>query len=132
MSLVHDRRGSGPPLVLVHGHGLRWQEWEPVLPALAAHHEVVALDLPGFGSSPLDGTTPSPEGYAARVEEFWGELGLERPAVAGFSMGGGVALELARRGSVTRRHVCHGWAPRSAEASSRFCPMRRNRATTLL
>jgi pimeloyl-ACP methyl ester carboxylesterase len=101
--------------VLVHGHGSRWQEWEPVLPALAAQHEVVTLDLPGFGASPLDGTTPSPEGYAARVEEFWGELGLERPAVAGFSMGGAIALELARRGTVSSAvAICPigFWTPR--------------------
>lgn len=102
MSIVFDRRGAGPPLVLVHGHGSRWQEWMPVLPALAAHHEVIALDLPGFGASPQDGLDDaSAPGYAERLEGFFAELGLEQPAVAGFSMGGGIVLELARRGSVS-------------------------------
>lgn len=100
MSLVHDRRGSGPPLVLVHGHGAwRWT-FKPVAERLAARHEVIAVDLPGFGETPPDGTAPTVEGYATRLESFFGELGLERPAVAGFSMGGGIALELARRGAV--------------------------------
>jgi pimeloyl-ACP methyl ester carboxylesterase len=135
VSIVFDRRGSGPPLVLVHGHGLRWQDWMPVLPALAEHHEVIALDLPGFGASPRDETDPSAPGYAARVEFFFEELGLERPAVAGFSMGGGIALELARRGSVSSAvALCPigFWTPRErawcqasvrrVRASSRITP----------
>lgn len=100
MGLVHHRQGSGEPLVLVHGVGSRWQAWEPVIGALAAQHEVIALDLPGFGASPPDGTVPSIEAQAGRVEAFFAELGLERPHVAGNSMGGAIALELARRGSV--------------------------------
>ncbi|WP_344934496.1 alpha/beta fold hydrolase [Actinoplanes nipponensis] len=48
--LAHERRGSGPPLVLIHGIGSRRQVWEPVLGELARHREVIALDLPGFGS----------------------------------------------------------------------------------
>lgn len=96
----HVRRGSGPPLVLLHGLGSRWQMWEPVLDALAAEHDVIALDLPGFGASP-----PPPAGTPAGVpsqcdmlEAFFAELGIERPHVAGNSMGGYIALELARRG----------------------------------
>jgi len=100
MGLEHHRGGSGEPLVLVHGLASHWQAWERVLPALEARHEVVALDLPGFGASPADGTPPSVEGQATRVERFFEELGLERPHVAGFSMGGGISLELARRGAV--------------------------------
>ena len=101
MGLVFDRRGSGEPLVLVHGVGSRWQVWEPVLTALDARHDVVAVDLPGFGASHPDGTTPSVEAQAVRLEALFGTLGLERPHVAGNSMGGGIALELARRGSVS-------------------------------
>ena len=51
MPLAHDRRGSGPPLVLIHGIGSQWQMWQPVLDRLAREREVVALDLPGFGDS---------------------------------------------------------------------------------
>ena len=63
----------------------------------------------------MDGTAPSPAGYAECVESFCGELGIERPAVAGFSMGGGIALELARRGSVSSAvAICPVgfWTPR--------------------
>lgn len=98
--LVYDRRGSGEPLVLVHGIGSRWQVWEPVLDRLARSLEVVAIDLPGFGASPPDGTPPTVEGQAARVASLFDELGVERPHVAGNSMGGGIALQLARLSAV--------------------------------
>ena len=51
MSLAHVRRGSGPPLALIHGIGSQWQMWQPVLDRLTREREVVALDLPGFGDS---------------------------------------------------------------------------------
>ena len=51
MSLAHVRRGSGPPLVLIHGIGSQWQMWQPVLDRVSREREVVALDLPGFGDS---------------------------------------------------------------------------------
>ncbi len=54
MSAVnYERRGTGPALVLLHGIGHRWQAWTPVLDLLAARYTVYALDLPGFGASPL-------------------------------------------------------------------------------
>ena len=53
MDVVFERRGKGPPLVLLHGIGHRWQAWEPVFDLLAAERDVIALDLPGFGASPL-------------------------------------------------------------------------------
>ena len=100
--LVHDRRGAGPPLVLIHGIGARRGAWDPVVPLLAADRETIAIDLPGFGdSAPLPPqTTPAIGAYVAAVERFFADAGLERPHVAGNSMGGGIALELARRGSV--------------------------------
>lgn len=100
MSLHQVRRGSGEPLVLVHGIGSQWRIWEPVLDALAADFDVIALDLPGFGRTPHDGTGPTVTDQAQRVAAFCTELGLERPHVAGNSMGGGIVLELARMGAV--------------------------------
>ena len=50
--LTRHRGGSGQPLVLVHGLGLSWRSWQPVLDALEGRHDVVAIDLPGFGDSP--------------------------------------------------------------------------------
>ena len=51
--LNHYRDGSGDALLLMHGIGSRWQVWIPVLDRLAAERTVIALDLPGFGESPL-------------------------------------------------------------------------------
>jgi pimeloyl-ACP methyl ester carboxylesterase len=100
--LAHDRRGSGPPLVLLHGIGMRWQWWAPCLDALARRHEVISVDLPGFGgTAPLAADDePTPVRQAEAVEAFLAELGIARPHVAGISMGGQVSLELARRESV--------------------------------
>ena len=92
--LAHTRTGSGPPLVLLHGIGLDRTAWDPVVPILAREREVFAVDLPGFGASPPLTVTPTVEALAAAVEG----LGLERPHVAGNSLGGGIALELGRRG----------------------------------
>jgi pimeloyl-ACP methyl ester carboxylesterase len=115
MQLAHDRRGSGPPLLLVHGIGSRRGVWGPVVPLLERERDVIALDLPGFGDSPPlpAGTAPTVEALTDAVEAFARELGLgdagdmgEQPAtgarwhVAGNSLGGGIALELARRGAV--------------------------------
>ena len=47
--LSHERRGSGPPLVLIHGLGSHRQVWTPIVATLARHRDVIALDLPGFG-----------------------------------------------------------------------------------
>ncbi|MGH3265685.1 MAG: alpha/beta fold hydrolase, partial [Trebonia sp.] len=46
------RRGSGKPLLLIHGLGSSLRNWDPVLPALSAERKVIAVDLPGFGRTP--------------------------------------------------------------------------------
>ncbi|GAA0468168.1 hydrolase [Paractinoplanes deccanensis] len=94
----HHRQGSGSPLVLIHGIGSRWQVWRPVLDTVAARHDVIALDLPGFGASEPDGGPGSVEHLADRVTGFLDAHGVTRPAVGGSSLGGAVALELGRRG----------------------------------
>lgn len=99
MTLNHDRRGSGPTLVLVHGLGSRWQCFDPVLDLLARDHDVVALDLPGFGDSPLQpGLEPGPVGYTRWLAGWLDEQGIDRPHLVGSSMGGAIALELGREG----------------------------------
>ena len=74
--------------------------WEPVIERLAAEREVIAIDLPGFGASPplANGAKASPQELAAAVARFLDQLGIERAHVAGNSLGGWVALELARAG----------------------------------
>src|SRR5205085_7639142 len=100
--LHHLHRGEGPALVLVHGTGSYARAWDPVLPAVAQERAVYAVDLPGFGvSTPLPASEPrSARRYAEAVSGFMDAKGLERPHVAGFSLGGGIALELAAAGRV--------------------------------
>ncbi|MGW5261489.1 alpha/beta fold hydrolase [Microbispora sp. NPDC004025] len=97
MELAHDRRGSGPPLILLHGIGHHRHGWAPVLDLLAERHDVIAVDLPGHGDSPPlpYGTPYSVETLGRAVRGFWTGLGLSRPHVAGNSLGGYIALDLA-------------------------------------
>ena len=90
------RLGQGEPLVLIHGIGSQWQMWQPVLDLLARERDVIAIDLPGFGASAQLSGEPSIAALADAVSSLMGALGLERPHVAGNSLGGGLALELAR------------------------------------
>ena len=100
MQLTHVRRGRGEPLVLIHPLGAELVVWQPVLDRVAREREVIALDLPGFGgSAPLgNGAPPTPQALAAAVAGFMDELGIGRAHVAGNSLGGWVALELAKAG----------------------------------
>ena len=98
--LNYLRRGRGEPLVLIHPLGAELVVWEPVLERVARERDVIALDLPGFGASaPVrNGTLPTPQVLAGSVAAFLDELGLGRVHVAGNSLGGWVALELAKSG----------------------------------
>jgi pimeloyl-ACP methyl ester carboxylesterase len=95
--LRYSRTGSGETLILLHGLGSYRGAWDPVVPALAAEFDVLAVDLPGFGESPPlpAGQEPTPAALAAAVAGLLDELGVHRPHVAGNSLGGWVALELA-------------------------------------
>jgi len=99
-ALAFDRAGTGPRVLLVHGLGGERHVWEPVWPALTARCDVISIDLPGFGGSDAlpAGSDVSPKGLARAVAAFLAERGFERPHVAGNSLGGWVALELARLG----------------------------------
>src|SRR3954469_491521 len=96
--LGFSRRGPAPPLVLVHGLGSSRAAWDPVVPLLAEHFDVITPDLPGLGeSAPLPpGEEPSPARLALAVADLLDELQIDRPHVTGNSVGGWVALELAR------------------------------------
>src|SRR2546423_7414962 len=99
MGLAHHRAGAGEPVVLIHGVGSQWQVWQPLLPALERARDVIALDLPGFGGSPSlpIGVVPGAAALADAVAGFMDELGIERPVIGGNSLGGWIALELAKR-----------------------------------
>jgi pimeloyl-ACP methyl ester carboxylesterase len=100
--LHHVREGAGPPLVLLAGIGSSGAAWRPVVPLLAREREVWRVDLPGFGRSEVfpDGAPRGLEALTDAAAAFMDDAGLERPHVAGNSLGGAVALELGRRGRV--------------------------------
>jgi pimeloyl-ACP methyl ester carboxylesterase len=102
VDLSHFRTGTGPPLLLLHGLGMGKVVWRPLLPLLSPEREAIALDLPGFGDSPRGPRTI--EGLAHAVAAFAAGLGLERPHVAGNSLGGAVALAMGAAGDA--RSVC--------------------------
>src|SRR5258708_10421391 len=95
MGLAFERHGSGPPLVLLHGVGHRRQAWCAVLDRLTPHRDVVLVDLPGHGESPplrLAGR-PVVEALLDEVFGLLAKLALERPPIAGDSLGGMLALQ---------------------------------------
>jgi pimeloyl-ACP methyl ester carboxylesterase len=102
MSIAYERRGSGPVLVLLHPLGADHHVWDPVRDALAAHHDVIALDVPGFGDSPPLPEVTTPAQLAAALGTFLRGLGVERPHVVGNSHGGWLALELGLDGYASR------------------------------
>jgi pimeloyl-ACP methyl ester carboxylesterase len=88
--------GSGRPLLFVHGISGCWQNWLENLPHFAAAGwRCVALDLPGFGASPLPEWPIAMDAYGRLVRDFCAELGLEGATLVGNSMGGLIALEVA-------------------------------------
>ena len=101
MRLHHRRLGNGPALVLIHGLGGSLVNWEPVLELVAEERDVIAVDMPGFGGSdPLpDGTRHTPVAMGAAITAHLSSLGVERPHLAGNSLGAWVALEMAADGN---------------------------------
>ncbi|MBI5087384.1 MAG: alpha/beta hydrolase [Actinobacteria bacterium] len=94
MHLAHERTGSGPALVLIHGITEQRETWRPLIPPLAEHYDVVAVDLRGHGISPK-GDTYDPLTLATDVHETLTELGIVAPLVVGHSLGGVVASAYA-------------------------------------
>lgn len=94
-----NRGGAGTPLVLLHAGMMTWRAWVPVLPLLEAHHEVFAPTLPGHcgGEALGDGVEPSIRALADALERQLDDAGIADAHVAGNSLGGWLALELARR-----------------------------------
>jgi pimeloyl-ACP methyl ester carboxylesterase len=108
------RGGAGPPLVLLHGFTGTWRMWELVLPALERHHDVLAPTLAGHAGGPPLETPVAAGALADAVERAMDAAGFETAHVAGNSLGGYVALQLAARGrarSVVALAPAGGWAP---------------------
>jgi pimeloyl-ACP methyl ester carboxylesterase len=96
MKLAIERYGSGEPLVLIHGMGSAATAWKPLIPKLTDKFEVITIDLPGHGKTPLDESRPmDPESLAKLVVQNLIELEIERFHLVGNSLGGWVSLEIA-------------------------------------
>jgi haloacetate dehalogenase len=98
---IHLRLGgSGPPLLLLHGHPETHAMWHRVAPALAERRTVVAADLRGYGDSSKPSSAPDHEPYSKRAMardqvELMGHLGFDRFDVAGHDRGGRVGYRMA-------------------------------------
>jgi len=88
--------GKGPPLLFIHGLVGRWTHWVEQLTAFAESHRVIAVDLPGFGDSPLParGGVSVPI-YARTIDRLMEALEIGAAAFVGHSMGGFTSVELA-------------------------------------
>ncbi|MER5338835.1 MULTISPECIES: alpha/beta fold hydrolase [Streptomyces] len=116
VTMSYARVGTGEPLLLLHGIGHHRQAWDPVVHILAAEREVIAVDLPGFGESPAlpDGLTHDLGTVVPTLGGLCEALEIERPHVAGNSLGGLLALELGREKlvrSVTAISPAGFWSP---------------------
>ena len=122
--LASERHGSGEPLVLIHGVTHRRQAWYPVLDQLAEQREVILVDLPGHGQSDpfvTDGLSVE-EALRRDFREFLAQQELDRPHVAGNSLGGRVALEAGASGdarSVTALSPAGFWRNEASFAYTR-------------
>jgi pimeloyl-ACP methyl ester carboxylesterase len=95
INLYYETHGTGRPMLLLHGGLAAGEMFEPILPSLTEHHQVVLVDLQGHGRTadidrPIDITLMADD-IAALIDH----IGLEKPDVVGYSLGGGVALHVA-------------------------------------
>ena len=94
-------KGSGRPLILLHGIGMSHVAWNAVIPYLCSTRRVIAFDIAGFGLTPRlpSGTLPTVPNLVEGLERSLREMGIEVPVdIAGNSLGGYMALEAAKRG----------------------------------
>ena len=108
------RGGAGEPLVLIHGFSNSWHVWKPVLPPLTERYDVLAATLAGHHEGvPLEeGIEATVDALADVIERQMDAEGFETAHLVGNSLGGWLALELARRGrarSVVALAPAGGW-----------------------
>jgi pimeloyl-ACP methyl ester carboxylesterase len=87
--------GSGPVLLLIHGMGGTFENWQAVIEPLARRHTVLAPDLPGHGRSAPGGGDYSIGALAAGLRDLLVALGHQRATLVGHSLGGGIAMQFA-------------------------------------
>jgi pimeloyl-ACP methyl ester carboxylesterase len=100
-TIMHSiRRGTGKPLLLVHGLGGSARSWGPVFDALTRERDVIAVDLPGFGTTPPLPGAVTISALADALTSYLEANGLIGIDAAGSSMGARLVVEMARRGGV--------------------------------
>src|SRR5687767_12552791 len=97
LHLYYETHGTGRPLVLLHGGLASSEMFAPIIPILAESHTVIAPDLQGHGRTadidrPLD-----VELMADDIAALIDHLGLDKPDIVGYSLGGGVAMKTAAK-----------------------------------
>ena len=98
MHLHFERRGAGPPLLMVHGLGGSVRSWDTIADDLARSRELILIDMPGHGRSlPLPGRQ-SIAAFADAIAEFIDQRDLGAISLVGSSVGARLVLELSRRG----------------------------------
>ncbi|HEV2078571.1 MAG TPA: alpha/beta hydrolase [Allosphingosinicella sp.] len=98
MEINYTRTGRGKPLLLIHGLGSSRRAWSPVIPLLQGERELIAIDLPGHGTTPAQADSGTFAGLARSLEEWLCSEGLADTDMVGSSMGARLVLEMARRG----------------------------------
>ena len=96
MKLKLNRFGSGSALVLIHGMGSASTAWKPLIPALSKKFEVITLDLPGHGDTPLSASQAmDPNSLGKLVFKNLKDEGINRFHLVGNSLGGWIGLEMS-------------------------------------
>ena len=96
IQIAYIRKGTGVPLVLVHGYPLDHTIWNEVLPLLENDFDIILPDLRGFGSSDVIESQYKISDMAADIAGLLDQLGIEKAAIAGHSIGGYISLAFAR------------------------------------
>lgn len=98
MTMYHTRVGRGKSLLLIHGLGGSHRSWDTILALLAKERDVIALDLPGHGRTPVEADSGTFTGPARSLEDWLVNENLGGIDMVGSSMGARLVLEMARRG----------------------------------
>ena len=96
IELAYERRGTGTPLVLLHGFPLDHHAWDEVAPLLDDTFDLILPDLRGFGASTTVDSFYSLEDFASDIAGLLDQLGIAKTVIAGHSMGGYIALAFVR------------------------------------
>jgi pimeloyl-ACP methyl ester carboxylesterase len=120
--------GEGEPILFIHGISGCWQNWLENLPHLSRGRRAIALDLPGFGASPMPSWPIDMPAYGRLVHDFCEKLGIEGATVVGNSMGGFVAVEAAttapgrfsRLVLVSAAGILNTWSPEARATATAY------------